>query len=92
MTYNTASGKTMDGTPHAKHERFTQLGRTCQLLSRGYSELDIILAQAELIESQEQEDREIKRAQGMEMWKIACKEVLLLRPWWEQPLSLGFMV
>ena len=57
MTYNIATGKTMDGTAHAKHEKhesFAQLGWPDQLLSRGYSELDIILAQVELIETQKQ--------------------------------------
>ena len=53
MTYNVASSKTMDGTPQAKHERFAQLRHTDQLLSRGYSALDVILSQVELIETQQ---------------------------------------
>ena len=81
MTYNVASSKTMDGTPQVKQERFAQLGRTEQQLSCGYSELDVILSQVELIEAQQKEYHELRRAQGQEMWKIAClQEDCVLKP------------
>jgi hypothetical protein len=64
MTYNVASSKTMDGTPQTKQERFARLGRTEQQLSRGYSELDVILSQVEIMEAQEREYHELRRAQG----------------------------
>ena len=48
----------------------------------------MILSQVELIETQQQEYQELRRAQGQEMWKIAClQEDCVLRSWWEEPMS-----
>ena len=41
-----------------------------------------------MIETHQQEYQELRRAQGKEIWKIAClQEEFVVRPWWEEPMS-----